>query len=92
MANVGDSGESEQTKLVNVGEFSESDQFFKKTILASTRIRQKLQISGKYLNSLNSTASSHCLIKMQNNIFWVGIKVSTLDINLDSCDDKKELG
>jgi hypothetical protein len=40
VANVNESGESEQNRLVNVGEFSESDQFSKKTILASTRIRQ----------------------------------------------------
>ena len=61
MANVGKSGESEQTRLANEGEFSESDQFFKKTILASTQIRQKWQISGEYSNLLNSPASSHCL-------------------------------
>jgi hypothetical protein len=59
LANV---GESEQTRLANVGEFSESDQFFKKTILASTQIRQKWQISGEYSNSLNLPANSHCLI------------------------------
>ncbi len=66
MANVGESGESEQTRLANEGEFSESDQFFKKTILASTRICQKWRISGKYSNSLNSPASSHCLVKKHN--------------------------
>ncbi len=41
LANVGKSGESKQTRLANEGKFSESDQFFKKTILASTQIRQK---------------------------------------------------
>jgi hypothetical protein len=61
LANVGESGESEQTRLANEGKFSESDQFFKKTLLASTQIRQKWQISGEYSNSLNSPASSHCL-------------------------------
>jgi hypothetical protein len=46
----------------NVGEFSESDQFSKKTILASTRICQKWRIFGEYSNSTNSPASGHCLI------------------------------
>jgi hypothetical protein len=62
LANVGKSGESEQTRFANVGEFSESDPFSKRVILASTRICQKWQISGKYSNSINSLSSGHCLI------------------------------
>jgi hypothetical protein len=59
LANVGESGESEQTRLANVGE---SGTFLKKAILASTQICQKWQISGKYSNSINSLSGGHCLI------------------------------
>jgi len=39
LANVGESGESQQNRLANVGESGESGTFPKKAILASTRIR-----------------------------------------------------
>jgi hypothetical protein len=41
LANVGESGKSEQTRLANVGESGESGTFPKKAILASTQIHQK---------------------------------------------------
>ncbi len=62
MANVDESGESEQTRLANVDEFSKSDPFTKRVLLASTQIRQKWQISGEYSNSINSLSSGHCLL------------------------------
>jgi hypothetical protein len=63
LANVGESGESGQHYLANVGESGESDTFLKTAVLASTRTRQKRRVSGEYSNSLNSPASSHCLVK-----------------------------
>ncbi len=62
LANVRESGESKQTRLVNVDEFSKSDPFSKRVILASTRICQKWRISGEYSNSINSLSSGHCLL------------------------------
>jgi hypothetical protein len=61
LANVGEYGESAQHGLANVGKSGKSGTFPKKAILASTRIRHKWRISGKYLNSLNLLASGHCL-------------------------------
>ena len=55
--------ESGQSRVANVGECIESDQFSKMTILASTRICQNWQIFGEYSNSTNSPASGHCLDK-----------------------------
>jgi hypothetical protein len=66
LANVGKSGESVQHGLANAGKSGQSDTFPKKAILASTRIRQKWQISGEYLNSLNSLASGHSLVNPQH--------------------------
>jgi hypothetical protein len=66
LANVGKSGESAQHDLANLGESGESDTFPKKAILASTRIRQKRQISGDYSNSLNSLGSGHCLVSFSS--------------------------
>ena len=62
LTNVDEFSGSEQNRLANVDEFSESDLFSKKTILASSRIRQKWQISGEYSNSTNSLSSGHCLV------------------------------
>jgi NADPH-dependent curcumin reductase CurA len=61
LANLGKSGESAQHGLANVGESGESRIFLKTAVLASTPTRQKWQISGEYLNSLNLPASRHCL-------------------------------
>ena len=61
-AKFGESGESAQNRLANVGKSGESGTFLKKAILASTRIRQKWRISGKYSNSINSLSSGHCLV------------------------------
>ncbi len=60
---VGESGESEQTRLANIGESGKSDPFSKRVFLASIRIRQKWRISGEYSNSINSLSSGHCLRK-----------------------------
>ncbi len=61
LANVGESGESSVKGLANVGESGESCIFPKMAILASTRTRKKRQIFGEYSNSLNLSASGHCL-------------------------------
>jgi hypothetical protein len=65
LANVCESGESAQHGLANVGESGESRIFQKTAVLASTRTRQKRRVLREYSNSLNSPASSHCLLKMQ---------------------------
>ncbi len=65
LANVSEPGESELNRLSNVGKSGKSGTFQKKAILASTEIRQKWRISYEYSNSLNSLASDHCLIIMQ---------------------------
>jgi hypothetical protein len=62
LANVCESGESAQHGLANVGESGESRTFQKTAVLASTRTRQKRRVLREYLYSLNSPASSHCLI------------------------------
>jgi len=90
LANVGESGESEQNRLANVGESGESDTFPKKAILASTRIRQKWQISGEYSNSLHLLVSGHSLIKCPKailnctqsffQVFWFRSFVDLCDV------------
>ncbi len=50
-------------RLSECCESGESRIFLKMAILASTCTRQKRQVFGGYLHSLNSRASSHCLIK-----------------------------
>jgi hypothetical protein len=62
-AKFGESGESAQNRLANVGESGECGTFLKKAILASIQIRQKWRISGEYSNSQNVLASGHCLVK-----------------------------
>jgi hypothetical protein len=66
LANVSESGESEQNRLANVNEFSETNPISKRVILASTQICQKWQISGEYSNSINSLSSGHCLVQTQS--------------------------
>ena len=53
---------SRKWPLASVGESSESCIFLKTAILASTRTCQKRQVLHEYSNSLNSRASSHCLV------------------------------
>jgi hypothetical protein len=62
LVNVGESGESSVNGLANFGKSGESGTIPKKTILASTQICQKWQISGEYSNLLNLLASGLCLI------------------------------
>ncbi len=65
LSSVGESGESARHGLSNVGESRESRVFQKTAVLASTRTRQKRRVSREYSNSLNSPASSHCLLLTQ---------------------------
>jgi hypothetical protein len=48
LANLGESGESAQHGLANVGESREYRIFLKTAVLVSTRTCQKWQISGEY--------------------------------------------
>jgi hypothetical protein len=76
LANAGESGESKQNCSANVGEFGESSIFQKKAIFANASTCQKWIFFVKYLHSLNSRASSHCLIRKQ----IISVIATTLDI------------
>jgi hypothetical protein len=58
---AGECIESGESGWRMAGECIESGQFSKKSILASTRIRQNWRSFGEYSNLTNSPASGHCL-------------------------------